>query len=125
MNNSKVRVWNGYDRYLNCPVYCDGEWFADSRDFEDWIPLENYKVEWTLNRKDKNGVEIFHGDIIKLPENTYDIKYEPGQLVLVGWSTDKCGFRPFCTTHSDYSMINHKECEVVGNINENKELLKV
>lgn len=73
---------------------------------------------------DKNGKEIYEGDIIRLGGNTYDLCYYANQNVVVEWFDGLTGFKPFNDTHSDYDTIDPESCEVIGNINENKDLLK-
>jgi uncharacterized phage protein (TIGR01671 family) len=68
---------------------------------------------------DKNGVKIFEGDIIKL-------KY--GETVKVEWLDSSCGFEPFSDSKENCGHCGGKyngyDCEVIGNIHENANLLK-
>lgn len=58
--------------------------------------------------KDKNGVKIFEGDIVKFERKNFEVKYSFGRFV-IGLNM------PISSIRSD--------CEVIGNIYENKELL--
>lgn len=91
--------------------------FAEIFDFEDVILMQSTGL------KDKNGVEIFEGDIvlengmqrvITLGEQRYEEDY--GDLVYY------IGFNIF--TKWGYSSITPVEHEVIGNIYENPELLE-
>lgn len=62
--------------------------------------------------KDKNGKKIFEGDIVKSKYGVFKSKVE--------WNDSFCGFFPFCNNETG---IFADECEVIGNIYENKELL--
>lgn len=82
-------------------------------DFDD-IELMQY-----TGLKDKNGVKIFEGDIVK---NIYtDLKYK------VFWDDENVCYRlELIDNDLDYVELNIREAgmiEVIGNIYENKELL--
>ena len=62
---------------------------------------------------DKNNVKIFEGDIIKYKENLFEIKY----------STERARYLAVLT-NGVFDPVAMQNCEVVGNVFDNSELLK-
>ncbi|HHV63837.1 MAG TPA: hypothetical protein GXX46_01985 [Peptococcaceae bacterium] len=70
--------------------------------------------------KDKNSKEIYEGDIVRTSDD---------RVLAVEWCNERGGWFPFasgdgcgCCEYDTYSPYN---CEVIGNIHENPELLTV
>ncbi|AUB53006.1 hypothetical protein EM4838_08365 [Enterococcus mundtii] len=107
-------------------VFCDGKWFQDWRSFEDDFPLDmrDCVVMQSTGLKDKNGVEIFEGDIVKKTNGSIGyvvyLQQEAGFVVVLKKSDYRLGHR---NTGEPYKeATNH---EVIGNVYENPELLEV
>lgn len=86
--------------------------------------------------KDKNCNEIYEGDIVEIGDFTYSIKFEIGSFMLVRCSNetdmyaefDNCwndDVYPLCQLHwesnADEDILYN--CEIIGNIYKNPELL--
>lgn len=72
--------------------------------------------------KDKNGKEIYEGDVIEHIQGIYDrtkIKEK------VFWNDELAGFNPFSDYDSDCDIyVEMETVEIIGNIHENPELLE-
>ena len=92
---------------------------------ETWNPtyiFHKFKDEFTC-LKDKNGKEIYEGDIIK------ELLHNNPLCAVVKWEKDTAGFSPFnhelwdCESCGSYNLCDMEDIEIIGNIYENPELL--
>lgn len=105
MRKIKFRVWNG--EYMISPDYITREGVAFWK--EDSIPTSSREIMQFTGILDKNGKEIYEGDVIKYLQFT----------IIIKWIEDKAKFNIF-----DYTGINSNNIEVIGNIYENPELVE-
>ncbi len=84
----------------------------------EWIVNNDIHLMQSTGLKDKNGKEIFEGDVVKMSKDVYsELTYYEVARHYGG------AYRLESKQHGCELWLRHTDCEVVGNVYENKELL--
>lgn len=83
------------------------------------IPLDEIELMQSTGLKDKNGKEIFEGDIVKMAKDVYS---DPTYYEVIRHRGG--AYRLESNQHGCELWLRHTNCEVIGNIYENPELLE-
>ena len=109
--NDELIIWNGN-------VYANDSKKLTCNNLKGWSIDDEYLMQST-GLVDKNGKEIFEGDIVKMSKDVYS---EPTYYEVVRHRGG--AYRLESKQHGCELWLRHTDCEVVGNVYENPELLE-
>ena len=120
MKEIKFRTWNTETNKMIINVKEMGVFALQSiYSIDEFLVIptnEKYPLMQYTGLKDKNGVEIYEGDIIKLNGNLYEVWHSGLAFGLIDKNKDF--FEYMCQLYD----MNGKVYEVIGNVYENSEL---
>lgn len=128
MRDIKFRAWSKSDNKYYYRVLVgntdntDDQYVCSSvYDGDKWVHFDEYcgVIEQYTGLKDKNGTEIYEGDVVKVEGD--------GEIYRVKWIRSGFGLEPRYNSPR-YPVLGNVELrrkiEVIGNIHENPELLE-
>jgi len=107
-----IAMSTGYDSY-DSPTW-------------DWDKIEPERYIWLqyTGLKDKNGKEIYEGDIVKTIDNWDKYGMQAGEINQVYFNAGGFRLKPKDKNRLGFWIEDGKDVEVIGNIHENPELIK-
>ncbi len=124
MREIKFRAWEPLEGVFYTPIIGrDGRSWDCYRD-DEAFPVNDPIMQYT-GLKDKNGVEIYEGDIIDYAYyGRYSIEYNNTFAQFETACIEKSGTEMFMYTNLFEGDSMHINAEVIGNVYENPELLE-
>lgn len=122
----KFRAWDSAKKEMFTDTFAiteSGQVVVVEQEFvtsiPDYVFVDHLVIMQSTGLHDKNGKEIFEGDIVKMAKDVYS---DPTYYEIVRHRGG--AYRLESNQHGCELWLRHTNCEVIGNIYENPELLE-
>ena len=133
MREIKFRAWDFVNKIMNEDIFIDGA--GNAYDYASTtyntpnteIQRCEFPVMQYTGLKDRNGVEIYEGDILEMAEQSllrFEVVYDAGHMAFMRNWIDKRVPAIRCKGEMEHLSANTDFLKVIGNGYENPELLK-
>jgi uncharacterized phage protein (TIGR01671 family) len=124
MRELKFRVWDKLqERFIKCDEGYQGHYVLSLKgEYHNLLNGSGGKecvVQQYTGLKDKNGVDIYEGDIVKATSDQYENENFVGKVIF-----DEGCFLTWVNTNDIRGIWGEDDIEVIGNIFENSEQLE-
>lgn len=117
LNPEQIESINFDTKVLGVYMEMDGKGYHKLR-------MSDFEIMWGTGLQDRNGKEIYEGDILRVPDLYETPEYTETRYHFDAVDFGECAFRlggePLCDD-ADYVS---DECEIIGNIFDHPHLLK-
>jgi len=137
MREIKFRAWDMTSKKMWEPEFLEDLWTGNRYETKRDLPrYPSCQIMQFTGLKDKNGKEIWEGDVVRYATETYHTSCPPKNVVclssgIISWYKPRAGFeietlKPSTRVSSIFMLGSAllPYLEVLGNIYENTELLK-
>src|SRR5690625_1949069 len=119
MREIKFRAWNNDKKYMEYDVDINSDGQVIEYNYGYYAGSYDYPIMQYTGLKDKNGREIYEGDIVKYPhivgfDDIWKVEFNNGSFVI----------RETIVKISLRELAHKNNLEVIGNIYENPKLLE-
>ena len=131
MREIKFRCWDKENKEmlevqeLDYADSYDGQPMVRTTMYNDYFDTEDMILMQYTGLKDKNGKEIYEGDIVHIPDDYEEYGFASGENYSIDFKDGRFRLKPkYKPNATGYDLEFTEELEVIGNIYENPKLLE-